>query len=67
MDKTNKVRLSEADEDVVIVSCGCGNKFALPRDCLMFGLDQMFCGRCSVTGDMKVTNYNPTEEEVKKS
>lgn len=50
---------NEADLDVVIIGCDCGNKFDLPRDVLMFGFDNMYCGQCGESGKMNVIGHNP--------
>ena len=44
---------NEADLDCVAIECECGNLFELPRDCLMFGFDGMYCGQCGETGKLK--------------
>lgn len=54
---------NEADLDVVWIGCECGNKFTMPRDCLMFGFDDMYCGQCSEPGKMKVI-ADPTDAQA---
>ncbi len=46
---------TEADLDQVLIGCECGNEFHMPRDCLMFGFDQMFCGQCGKPGKNQAT------------
>ena len=45
---------NEADLDTVDIECECGNKFDMPRDCLMFGFDGMYCGQCGESGKFRV-------------
>ena len=45
---------NEADLDRVKIGCECGNQFDMPRDCLMFGFKEIFCGQCGKQGLMKV-------------
>lgn len=54
----NKYVLSEADLDTVLIECKCGNQFDLPRDCLMFGFKNMFCGKCKKEDQFKIKNEN---------
>jgi hypothetical protein len=55
---------NEADLDVVVIGCECGSKFNMPRDCLMFGFDDMYCGQCGKTGKMSVVDYNPPKPQA---
>lgn len=55
---------NEADLDLIKIGCECGSQFDMPRDCLMFGFDSMYCGQCGETGKMKVIDHNPTKPQA---
>lgn len=66
---------NQADLDIVLVGCDCGNQFDMPWDAVAFGGlgENSFCGGCGKSGTMKVIsdpspNKLPVEvEEFKKS
>ena len=51
LDKT--LEPNAADLDTVTVACECKNEFKMPRDAL-FALHDLYCGRCSAAGKMRV-------------
>lgn len=58
--------MNEADLDIVLVGCECGNQFDIPWDALAFcGFRGMHCGQCGEMGKMKViADPSPNKEKT---
>jgi len=57
---------NEADFDIVLVGCECGNQYDIPWDCLMFLNDKnSCCGQCGKSGKMKIiADPSPNKQKI---
>lgn len=57
-------KLREADLDIVLVGCECGNQYDLPYDCIGFmNSENGQCGQCGESGKMSViADPSPNKE-----